>query len=83
MKKGKRLSRAEGLEVLRDAYGLIGDKKEDFICLAIKSAGMDRGIWRDVSAMDMIPELELLMPEGKNQMMRGSLQAGGTRGCAY
>lgn len=31
MKKEKRLSRADGLNVLRDAYDLIRDEKEDFM----------------------------------------------------
>lgn len=44
MKKKKRLSRADGLNVLRDAYDLIRDEKEDFMCLAIKSAGIMHGV---------------------------------------
>lgn len=66
MRKEKRLSRADGLEVLRVARDLIRDKKEHFMCLAIKSAGMARGVEYDVSAMEMIPELELFRPEGKD-----------------
>lgn len=58
MKKEKRLSRADGLNVLRDAYDLIRDEKEDFMCLAIKSAGIMHGVKCRVSAIEMIPELD-------------------------
>jgi hypothetical protein len=66
MKKGKRLSRADGLNVLRDAYDLIRDEKENFMCLAIKSAGIMHGVGRGVSAIEMIPELDLFRPCGKS-----------------
>ena len=66
MKKEKRLSRADGLNVLRDAYDLIRDEKEDFMCLAIKSAGIMHGVECRVSAIEMIPELDLFRPCGKS-----------------
>lgn len=66
MRKGKRLSRADGLNVLREAYDLIMEKKENFICLAIKSAGKKYGFGRHASAEEMIPELDLLRPYGKS-----------------
>lgn len=66
MIKGKRLSRVDGLNVLRDAYDLIRDKKKDFMCLAIESAGKMHGVGRRVSAIEIIPELDLFRPCGKN-----------------
>lgn len=62
MRKGKRLSRADGLNVLRTAYDLIMEEKENFICLAIRSAGKKYGVGRHASAEEMIPELDLLRP---------------------
>lgn len=66
MKKGKRLSRADGLNVLRDAYDLIRDEKENFMCSAIKSAGIMHRVGCGISAIEMIPELDLFRPCGKN-----------------
>lgn len=66
MKKGKRLSKADGLNVLRDAYDLIRDEKEDLMCLAIKSAGIMHRVGRGVSAIEMIPELDLFRPYEKS-----------------
>lgn len=65
MRKGKRLSKADGLNVLRDAYDLIRDEKEDFMCSAIKSAGIMHRVGRGVSAIEMIPELDLFRPYEK------------------
>lgn len=38
MKKGKRLSKADGLRVLTRAYFLIKKRYESFICIAIVEA---------------------------------------------
>lgn len=83
MRKGKRLSKADGLNVLRDAYDLIRDEKEDFMCSAIKSAGIMHRVGRGVSAIEMIPELDLFRPYEKVREKHGSRWERGTRGCVY
>lgn len=70
MRKEKRLSRADALEVLRMARGFIEARQEDFICIAIYEALNRKHIkrrWR--SAIDLIPELDRYRPVGKRPLM--------------
>lgn len=67
MKKGKRLSRAEGLEVLKRAYRLIKEGRESAMCIAIKMAADETGVDDERSrSIELIPELRMFKPIGKN-----------------
>lgn len=44
MKKGKRLSKADALRVLRRAYNLIKNDNYTFMCRAIEKAAVEFGV---------------------------------------
>lgn len=66
MRKGKKLSRADVLKILRKAKRLIEDYQHDFICCSILEAKMGLGIYDDnISALNVIPELIEYRPFGR------------------
>lgn len=67
MKKGKRLSKADGLRVLIRAYHLIKNRHESFICVAIVEAADMLGLAHDDDlAYELIPELRMFKPIDKH-----------------
>lgn len=67
MKKGKRLSKADGLRVLIRAYHLIKNRHESFICVAIVEAAdmLELADRKDDFAYELIPELRMFKPINK------------------
>lgn len=47
MKKGKRLSKADALRVLRRAYNLIKNDNYAFICIAIERTAVELSLLKD------------------------------------
>ena len=60
MKKGKRLSKADALRVLRRAYNLIKNDNYAFMCIAIEKAAVELSLAeRSCVACYLIPELKM------------------------
>lgn len=66
MIKGKRLSRADGLKVLKEAYNLIKNGSYPYMCRAIEMAAVELSL-ADIScvALYLIPELKMFKPVNK------------------
>lgn len=63
MKKGKRLSKADALRVLRRAYDLIKNDNYTFMCRAIEKAAVELSLAeRSCVAYELIPELRMFKP---------------------
>lgn len=63
MKKGKRLSKADALRVLRRAYDLIKNDNYTFMCRAIEKAAVELSLAeRSCVACYLIPELKMFKP---------------------
>lgn len=63
MKKGKRLSKADALRVLRRAYNLIKNDNYTFMCKAIEKAAVELSLAeRSCVACYLIPELKMFKP---------------------
>lgn len=67
MKKGKRLSKADALRVLRRAYDLIKNDNYTFMCRAIEKAAVELSLAeRSCVACYLIPELFWFHSSKKN-----------------
>lgn len=67
MKKGKRLSKADALRVLRRAYNLIKNDNYVFMCKAIEKAAVELSLAeRSCVACYLIPELKMFKPVNRN-----------------
>lgn len=63
MKKGKGLSKADALRVLRRAYNLIKNDNYAFICIAIERTAVELSLAeRSCVACYLIPELKMFKP---------------------
>lgn len=63
MKKGKRLSKADAIRVLRRAYNLIKNDNYAFICIAIERTAVELSLAeRSCVACYLIPELKMFKP---------------------
>lgn len=63
MKKGKRLSKADALRVLRRAYNIIKNDNYAFICIAIERTAVELSLAeRSCVACYLIPELKMFKP---------------------
>lgn len=67
MKKGKRLSKVDGLRVLTRAYFLIKKRYESFICIAIVEAAdmLELADRKNDFVHELIPELRMFKPINK------------------
>ena len=63
MRKGRRLSKADGLKVLKEAYNLIKNGSYSYMCRAIEMAAVKLSL-ADIScvALYLIPELKMFKP---------------------
>lgn len=67
MRKGRKLSEADGLRVLTEAYDSIKNYSESCMCIAIvKSADMLGLAHDDDLAYELIPELRMFKPIDKH-----------------
>lgn len=67
MKKEKRLSKADGLRVLTEAYDSIKNYSENCMCIAIVESANMLGLSHDDDlAYELIPELRMFKPIDKN-----------------
>lgn len=66
MKKEKRLSKADGLKVLKEAYNLIKNGSYTYMCRAIEMTAVELSL-ADIScvALHLIPELKMFKPVNK------------------
>lgn len=68
MKKGKRLSKADALRVLRRAYNLIKNDNYAFMCIAIEKAAVELSLAERLCvACDLIPELKMFKPVNRKK----------------
>lgn len=68
MKKGKRLSKADALRVLRRAYDLIKNDNYTFMCRAIEKAAVELSLAeRSCVACYLIPELKMFKPVNRKK----------------
>lgn len=67
MKKEKRLSKADGLRVLTEAYDSIKNYSENCMCIAIVESANMLGLSHDDDlAYELIPEFRMFKPIDKN-----------------
>lgn len=72
MKKGKRLSKADALRVLRRVYNLIKNDNYAFMCIAIEKAAVELSLAERLCvACYLIPELKMFKPVNRKMEIFG------------